>query len=202
MAVKFGFDSHDTFLSRFKYSKGSKKRRRPASLKYQPAHEDPYLNLWFSQKKYPPKLIESIMKQGRKGATLNCLKCHLLQDEGKKSPKAKLKIGKVNLLAPIGSENGHTIISRFQHKKHFRLSCGKCHGDILNSETLEDKNIKFNKDTCFSCHNNILVKNKCSMCHNFHQKMNQQTISKIISSGRNILPKKGVDSEVGTNNDT
>ncbi|PIQ96287.1 MAG: hypothetical protein COV67_10310 [Nitrospinae bacterium CG11_big_fil_rev_8_21_14_0_20_56_8] len=181
LATRFGFENYDTFLSRFQYEEGNKRRRRPPAFRYRPVHEDPYLNMWFSQKAMPSDDVKSILSQGRKGTTLNCLKCHvLMEDQNKANPR--LNVGKSFTLAPIAG-SAETRVTRFPHKKHVQMGCEKCHADILKSKSLADFNVTVNTTTCFNCHNNIMVKNECNSCHNFHQRMNQSALVKLVATG-------------------
>ncbi len=181
---KFGVESFDTFLSRFEYRKGNKRRRRPAAFKYVPVHKDPYLKYWFSREGVSPEQVEDILSQGRKGATLNCLKCHTVADAEKEPHKAgAVAITAAVSLTPVLPHPDSASNKVFPHKKHARVGCEQCHESILSSEGLEDRNILVEKKHCFNCHNKRSVKNECTHCHLFHKKPDPAKLSTLIAAG-------------------
>lgn len=188
MMGKFGLQPDGNFLSRFEYSPGSEKRRRPEAFSYKPSHQDPYLMSLFHKKDVSDEEVVNVLSQGKKGTTLNCLKCHMIES-GKKPERDILQIGQNISLSPVTSKPPEeTIITKFSHKAHVDLGCEECHKNILKSEALSDINVNIDKKLCFSCHNNIIVKGECTMCHNFHKAMNQLVLSEMAASRREVIP--------------
>ena len=180
----FGVESFDTFLSRFEYRKGSKRRRRPAAFKYVPVHKDPYLKFWFSKQGVSADQVRDILSQGRKGTTLNCLKCHTVADlEGKPPKDRALAVTAAVSLTPVLPHADSASNKIFPHKKHARVGCEQCHESILQSGSLEDRNVQVEKKHCFTCHNKRSVQNDCTQCHLFHKKPDPAKLSTLIASG-------------------
>jgi len=185
LVQKFGFESYDSFLSRFEYRKADKRRRRPAAFKYAPVHKDPYLRSWFSGKEGVEDQVQAMLSQGTKGTTLNCLKCHVLEEGGPKDKNRfdltkNISLGKV---MPIKKGPPQT---KFFHKKHSGQGCDTCHANIQQSKSLTDANIKVTKTSCFSCHNKQKVDDNCICCHSFHQPSNQDTLTKMLLTRGNV----------------
>ncbi|MBI4384993.1 MAG: cytochrome c3 family protein [Nitrospinae bacterium] len=189
---KFGLESDGNFLSRFAYVPGNERRRRPEGFTYKPSHKDPYLASLFRNKNVPDEEALNALSQGKKGTTLNCLKCHLTES-AEKARLETLKLGQNVSFSPVLSLAAvETVITKFSHKAHAR-DCADCHKKISTSEALSDININIDRKFCFSCHNNTAVKAECPRCHNFHKAMNQLAVSELMRARQEAAanPEKG-----------
>lgn len=194
LARELGFESYDSFLSRFEYRKADKRRRRPASFQYAPVHRDPYLKIWFSAgREGIEDRIKTTLAKGKKGTTLNCLKCHVLE-EGGSEDKDRYILSKKVFLGKVQPETGGSPPVKFFHKRHAGQRCDTCHTGISQSKSLTDANIQVTRTGCFNCHNKQTVNDKCSYCHSFHQSGDQRMLTRILFSTRNNelpFPQKG-----------
>jgi hypothetical protein len=178
----FGLESYDSFLSRFEYRKPNKRRRRPASFKYVPVHQDQYLKFWFSSgAEETGDRVKAMLSMGKKGTTLNCLKCHVLDENGSKDKDLFLLTDNISIGKVMEKTKGPPP-AKFFHKKHASQRCDTCHKNIPLSESLTDTNIQVTKASCFSCHNKQAVSDKCTNCHSFHQFGDQNTLTEIFAT--------------------
>lgn len=182
LVQQFGFESYDSFLSRFEYRQGNKRRRRPSAFKYKPVHRDPYLKLWFAGKEDDVERVKSTLSHGKKGTTLNCLKCHVLDEKSPVRPDRFAFIKGVSL-REVMPEKPDSATFRFPHKKHATEGCDQCHENILKSESLSDQNIQIGKMDCFNCHNKRKAENQCTWCHGYHAKGDSHALTQMLSAG-------------------
>jgi hypothetical protein len=198
LVQKFGFEPYNAFLSRFEYRKANKRRRRPAAFKYSPVHQDPYLQFWFSDKEGIEDRVKVMLSQGKKGMTLNCLKCHVV-DESTQKDKSSFRLSQNVSLRKVAAKpkQERPMPAKFFHKKHAGQDCDTCHTKILQSKSLLDENIKITKTSCFNCHNKQKVDDNCSCCHSFHQPSNQETLTNMLATRGNKLKVSRISSPVG-----
>jgi hypothetical protein len=188
LAQTFGLESYDTFLSRFEYRKANKRRRRPASFKYTPVHQDQYLKFWFSSGKEGMDVrVKTMLSKGKKGTTLNCLKCHVLEESSLDDKNRFVLANNISIGKVMPNTQGPPPV-KFFHKKHADQRCVTCHANIPKSKSLTDTNIQVTKARCFNCHNKQAVSDKCTSCHSFHQFGDPKTLTRFLATRSNKPP--------------
>ena len=115
LVENFGVESFESFLSRFEFKKGNKRRRRPSAFKYVPVHKDPYIKFWFSKEGVGAKQVQAVLGQGRKGVKLNCLKCHVadLENTAQRREESTIDCLKKSLLKEdVGVDQARAILEK------------------------------------------------------------------------------------------
>ncbi|MBU1109110.1 MAG: hypothetical protein KKB51_20705 [Candidatus Riflebacteria bacterium] len=91
-----------------------------------------------------------------------CLECHFKTRE-------KADCGLCHLEKPANTERARQRLKKefkFNHKKHEKFECSRCHPGITNWENLDGHYIEGRMENCLECHKGQETPKNCVMCHN------------------------------------